>query len=80
MIKIKLTQSTFVRYFTIEQKDKIYYLDYINCDSESILLNNQDYWKIVDEEWEEVNDKKLKIKLITFCIKHFNDYKPKINI
>ena len=77
MIKIKLTQSTFVRYFTIEQKDKIYYLDYINCDGESILLNNRDSWKIVDEEWEEIDDKKLKIKLVKFYIKHFNDYKPK---
>ena len=67
-----------MRYFTIEQKDKIYYLDYINWDGESILLNNQDYWKIVDEDWEEIDDKKLKIKLIKFCVRHFDDYKPEL--
>ena len=94
-IKIKLTQTVLEKYFTVEHKGKIYYVDYINSDDQ-ILLGNRDYWEILDEELEELclcefqddtkeekeqikNNAKLMNKLIKFCVKHFNDYKPNIN-
>ncbi len=92
---MKLTQSTIQKYFTVEYKGKIYYVDYINSDNQ-ILLGNRDYWEVLDEEIEELNiyvfkdttkkelkqiDKNVKLtnKLVKFCIKHFEDYKPNIN-
>jgi len=42
-------------------------------------LLNRNYWEAVDENWEEIEDEKLIAKLILFCIKHFDDYKPNIN-
>ena len=71
---MKLLQTVIQKFFTVTNRGKTYYIDFINSDDE-ILLGNRDYWEILDEEWEEVN-KKLKIKLINFCIKHFDDYKP----
>ena|SRR3989338_7189129 len=32
------------------------------------------------EKWQIKNNIKLANKLISFCIKHFDDYKPKLNI
>jgi len=59
----------------VEHKGKIYYVGFINSDDE-IMLGNRDYWEIMDEEWEEIEDDKLTAKLIKFCIRHFNDYNP----
>ena len=69
-------------------------MEYVNSDGQTLLLTNRDYWEVYDEEGEEVSEycfqdsdvkeveksAKLKFKLIKFCIKHFDDYKPKINI
>ena len=63
-------------HFTIEHKGKIYYNDYLDSDGQ-ILNINRDNWEVLNEEFEEINNEKLKIKLIKFGIKHFNDYQPK---
>ena len=92
---MKLTQSTIQKYFTVEHKGKIYYVDYINSDDQ-ILLGNRYYWEVLDEEQEELcicefknaakkekeqikKNRRLYNKLIDFCIKHFDDYKPRID-
>ena len=94
--KIKLIQTTIAKYFTVQYKDKTYYIDYVNSDGQTLLLSNRDYWEILDEELEELylcefqNDTKeekeqikknikLANKLINFSIRHFNDYKPKLD-
>lgn len=93
MIKIKLTQTIIHKSFTVKYKGKYYSADYANSDGQTLLLCNRDYWEVYNEEGEELPnhsfkgnkvfpDKKelgIKIKLINFCIKHFGDYKPKIN-
>jgi len=67
------------RCFTVEHKGKEYYVDYLNSDGQILGLSNRDYWEVTDGEWYEIEDENLKQKLITFCIRHFNDYKPKID-
>ena len=76
---IKILQNTLLRSFAVKHKNKTYYIDYLNSDGQILGLINRDYWEIIDEEWEEIEDEKLKQNLISFCIKHFNDYKPRIN-
>nr|MBI4156883.1 hypothetical protein [Candidatus Woesearchaeota archaeon] len=65
------------RNFTIKHKNKTYYIDYLNSDGQILGLNNRDYWEVIDEEWGEIEDNKLKQMLINFCIRHFNNYNPK---
>ena len=64
--------------FTVKHKRKFYYVGYLNSDGPILGLINRATWEAIDEEWEEIEDEKLKQKLFSFCIKHFNDYKPKI--
>jgi len=71
---MKLTQTVIEKHFTITHKSKTYYIDFIDSD-DAILLGNRDYWEALDKEFEEINTK-LKLKLIKFCQKHFNDFKP----
>lgn len=76
---MKLIQSTLGRSFTVKHKGKIYYIDYLNSDGQILGLSNRDYWEVIDEEHEEIDiydNRKLVNKLINFCIKHFNDFKP----
>lgn len=85
---MKLTQSTIQKFFTVTHKGKTYYIDYINSD-DAIMIGNRDYWEVLDEELEEISpyligksnkqaekNAKLYYKLVEFCKKHFNDYKP----
>ena len=76
-IKIKITKNTLNRCFTVEHKGKEYYVDFLRSDGQ-ILDLNRNYWEVTDEEWYEIEDEKLKQKLISFCIRHFNNYKPRI--
>ena len=62
--------------FVVKHNGKVYYVDYMDSDGPILSLINRDYWEVIDEEWEEIEDEKLKKKLIEFCIRHFNDYKP----
>lgn len=92
---MKLTQTAVQKFFTVTNRGKTYYIDYINSD-DVILLGNRDYWQVLDEELEELNiyvfkdttkkekeqikkNSKLYLKLINFCIKHFDDYRPDVN-
>ena len=77
---MKITQNTLNRCFTLSHKHKTYYIDYLISDGQILGLSNRDYWEILDEEWNEIEDNKLKIKLIKFCIRHFNDYNPDLNL
>jgi hypothetical protein len=43
------------------------------------MLSNRNYWEVTDDEFFCLDDAELEKRLINFCIKHFNDYKPKIN-
>lgn len=93
MIKIKIIKNTLERNFTVDCKGKTYYVGYLNSDGQILGLLNRNYWEILDEDLEEVSEfcfrgsdvrgieknVELKLKLINFCIKHFNDYKPNIN-
>ena len=88
---MNLTQSTLQRSFTVKHKGKTYYVDYLNSDGQILGLLNRDYWGVLDQDLEELptykftkdkaipnkKESELKIRLIKFCIKHFNDYKPK---
>ena len=65
--------------FVVKHNGKVYYVDYMDSDGPILSLINRDYWEVIDEEWEEIEDEKLKKKLIEFCIKHFNGYKPEID-
>ena len=89
---MNLTQTVVQKFFTVTNKGKTYYIDFINSDDQ-ILLGNRDYWQVLDEELEELNIsvfkdttkkelKQIKLykKLIKFCKKHFSDYKPDINV
>lgn len=76
--------------FTVKHKGKTYYVDYLNSDGQILGLSNRDYWEVYNEDDEELPNHKikgdkvilnkkelrLKIKLIKFCIKHFEDYRP----
>ena len=80
--------------FEVKFKNKIYYVSYLNATTNNLSLLNRDYWEIYEEEGDELfefifkrnkfvldkNRRKLKIKLIRYCIKNFNNYKPKFNI
>ncbi len=74
---MKLTQTAVQKFFTVTNRGKTYYIDFINSD-DAIMLGNRDYWEVIDQEWEEIEDK-LKLRLIKFCIKHFNYYQPDPN-
>ena len=76
---MKLENSVLQKSFTVKHKGKTYYVDYLNSDGQILGLSNRDYWEVTDGEWYEIEDENLKQKLITFCIRHFNDYKPKID-
>jgi hypothetical protein len=52
---------------------KTYHIDFIDS-NEPILLGNRDTWQVLDEELEEIKNKKFERNLIKFCIKHFDDY------
>ena len=75
---MKLENSVLQKSFTVKHKGKTYYVDYLNSDGQILGLSNRDYWEVTDGEWYEIEDENLKQKLITFCIRHFNDYKPGI--
>ncbi len=77
---MKILQNTLQRSFQINRKNKTYYVDYLNSDGQILGLSNRDYWEIIDEDWDEIEDNKLKSKLIRFCIRHFNDYKPNLSL
>ena len=51
---MKLTQSVIQKTFTVTHKNKTYYIDYLNSDSQILGLSNRDYWQVLDEELEEV--------------------------
>lgn len=76
---MQLIQSSLQRNFTIKHNGKIYYVDYLNSDGQILGLSNRDYWEVLDEELENIDDyenKRVFRSLIKFCIKHFNDYQP----
>ena len=75
---MNLSQTVIEKYFTVKHKGKTYYIDFINSD-DAILLGNRDYWEVLNEELEYIDDINLINKLVNYCIKHFDDYKPKIN-
>ena len=81
---MKLTNISIQKSFTVTHKGKTYYLDYLNSTGPICGLFNRFNWQVLDEELEELpiyklqstKARKLYLKLIRFCIKHFNDYKP----
>ncbi len=80
--------------FLIEYQGKEYYVNYLSSDYPDPGLLNRDNWEIIDEDGEELSLYFLKSgkkdkseirlitqkynKLISFCIKNFNFYKPRI--
>jgi len=52
---VKLQQSILNRTFIVNHKGKDYCVDYLNSDKHTLGLLNRDYWKITDEDGEEVN-------------------------
>jgi len=76
---MKLTNTYIQKSFTIKHKGKTYYVDFLDSDG-YIGGFLQPGWEVLDEELEELSvcasNIKLYKKLIRFCIKHFNDYKP----
>ena len=88
---MKLQQSILNRTFIVNHKGKDYCVDYLNSDGHTLGLLNRDIWEVT-EDGESVNvyafkgDNKEEIKknlilvrkLINFCVKHFDDYKPKL--
>jgi len=91
---MKLTQSVIQKYFTVTHKGKTYYVDYINSDDRIMLGNRNYWQVLDEEleelniyifknttkkEKQQITkNRKLYLKLINFCIKHFNDYKPNL--
>ena len=89
---MKLTQTVIQKTFRVEYKEKVYYVDYLNSDRQTLVLLNRDDWEICDEDHNDLDiytfyeDKKrirevkknllLADKLISFCIKNFNTYNP----
>ncbi|MBU1989093.1 MAG: hypothetical protein KKD94_06470 [Nanoarchaeota archaeon] len=71
---MKLTQTVIQKSFTITHKGKTYYINYIESDGYTGFLHPG--WEVIDEGSEELNNEKLCLKLIKFCRKHFNDFKP----
>lgn len=77
--------------FEVKDKNKTYYISYLNSTSQNLSLLNREYWEIYEEDGDNFSDfkfiknkfildknkRKLKIKLIKHCIKNFNKYKPK---
>lgn len=92
---MKLLQTVLEKNFTIEHKGKTYYVSYINSDGQ-ILLNRFGWEVYDEEseeldiylfanasrnKREEVlQNQKLYICLIKFCMRHFNDYKPEVEL
>ena len=80
--------------FEVKDKNKTYYISYLNSTSQNLSLLNREYWEIYEEDGDNFSDfkfiknkfildknkRKLKIKLIKHCIKNFNYYKPEINV
>ena len=92
--RMKLLQSTLERYFTVEHKGKTYYVGFIDSDGyvgfvqpgwgildeeleELDIYVHNDTTKKVLKQIEK--NAKLREKLIKFCIKHFEDYRPDPN-
>ena len=76
---MNLSQTVIEKYFTVKHKGKTYYVDFINSD-DAIMIGNRDEWEVLDEELEYIDDIKLIDKLINFCVKHFDDYEPDLEI
>jgi hypothetical protein len=89
---MRLTQTILEKHFTVKHKGKTYYISYLNSDKPCLALLNRFNWEILDEELEELNiyytngcnkkqiDKNNELieELISFCMKHFNDFNPEI--
>ena len=93
---MKLTQSAIQKYFTVTHKGKTYYVDYINSDEQILLGNRDYWQVLDEEheelsiytfkntskkEKQQIDkNRELYLKLIKFCKKHFEDYKPDVNV
>lgn len=92
---MKLQQTIIEKNFHIKAGNKIYYVNYLNSDGQTLGLLNRLTWEVYDAEGDEITfdylkgmDKKEKKqinknyklvnKLIAFCLKHFNEYNPKV--
>ena len=91
---MKLQQSILNKTFIVNYQGKDYCIDYLNSDGHTLGLLNRDIWEVTkdgenvniytfkgDSKKRREEAKKnlvLVRKLINFCIKHFEDYKPKL--
>ena len=85
---MRLIQTIVEKNFTVGYKGKEYYVSYVNSDGHTLCLLNRYHWEIYDDEGElnifktgilteEIkNNRKIRNKIINFCIKNFNKYKP----
>jgi hypothetical protein len=89
---MKLTQSTVQKNFVVKHKNKTYYVDFMDSDGYisgfiqpgwQILdeeLEELNIYVFNDTTKKELKQIKKNLilynKLINFCIKHFNEYKP----
>lgn len=76
---MEVTQNILNRTFFVEYRNKEYVIDYLNSDGHCLGLLNRNYWMVYLDN-EEVENYELKFKLIEFCRKNFNNYKPKLKI
>lgn len=76
---MKITQNILDRAFFVEYGGNEYFVDYTNSDRHCLGLLNRDYWMVYFDN-EEVEDDELKFKLIEFCRKNFDNYKPKLKV
>jgi len=88
---MKLKQIILNKTFIVEYKGKEYCVDYLNSDKHTLGLLNRDIWEVTRngenvniylfnnhsrKEKKEVKKNIILIKkLISFCVKNFNDYK-----
>lgn len=47
---MKIEQTVLQKTFYVRHKGKMYYIDYLNSDGQSLGLINRDNWEISDEE------------------------------
>lgn len=90
----KISNKPEIPKFAVKHKSRTCHASYSNSNGQTLLLSNRNSWEAADDHGKGISEHycsesgkkaamrnaRLKNKLIAFCIRHFDGYKPKITL